>query len=877
MVVDCLLPARVQQMGQKFTYLAPRRAIKTTQSDCAIRGGEYTAYDRSNYATALKIWLPQAEAGDPVAQTYVGEIYEKGLGIQADYRLAAAWYRKAAAQGYSRAMINLGFLHESGLGVDQDIVVAMNWYRKASGLAEADLEYVSTIERAKRKAAVDETVRLRGQVGELQGRVAELQQELETRQSRLKSERDRAAMLRSQLQRARQKATASAAPGSVAETARLKQELAGANADKQKLSAALASQEARIQSLQSSLSSKEKEVSNARQALNESKAALTAASGRMQNAQGKSKVSAAEMARIKADQEQQSRKVAELESRLSRLSKEYDNEKTELSRQLEQSRQEQGRLQKRLSGAELAQQEAEELNRKLAGVQKQNSKLQQSLAASQSRETQLKTQLAKASDRTDSAQLEKDLRIAREESQALKQQADSARAEQLRLQQALMQAQLGEGDATEQVAILESRLAETESSIAEQEREVAKLKKAAAAPAAAPKEVAANKVIATVAAGPEIEIIDPPMSVTRSVPTLFAPPSSRMIEVIGKITPAEDLLTFKINGKKQALNENGLFQMKQSLGDKEMPVQMLAIDRKGQKTELKFLMVPSSKGAASPPPNKRGSNEKGKSVIDFGNYHALIIGNEDYQNLSDLSTPVNDAKTIDSVLRSKYGYKTTLLINATRYQILSALNKLRETLTENDNLLIYYAGHGELDSVNLRGFWLPVDAEPDNSANWISNVAITDTLNIMSAKHVLVVADSCYSGSLTRAAIARLRGGMSAERKNRWYKTMAKARTRTVLTSGGVQPVLDSGGGDHSIFAKAFISSLRGNGEILEGYQLYRSVLQKVKVDTKRLNVEQNPQYAPLKYAGHEAGEFFFLPKSLQSKRRGLNRVAMVE
>ena len=118
---------------------------------------------------------------------------------------------------------------------------------------------------------------------------------------------------------------------------------------------------------------------------------------------------------------------------------------------------------------------------------------------------------------------------------------------------------------------------------------------------------------------------------------------------------------------------------------------------------------------------------------------------------------------------------------------------------------------------------------------------------------------------------------MSAERKNRWYKTMARARTRTVLTSGGVQPVLDSGGGDHSIFAKAFISSLRGNGEILEGYQLYRSVLQKVKVDTKRLNVEQNPQYAPLKYAGHEAGEFFFLPKSLQSKRRGLNRVAMVE
>src|SRR5437762_11778650 len=112
LIVDCLLPGQVRQLGTGVTYMAPRRAIKTTGSDCAIRGGEYVAYDRSNYATALKAWLPSAQTGDKVAQTYVGEIYEKGLGTAPNYAEAATWYQKAANQGYARALINLGFLYE---------------------------------------------------------------------------------------------------------------------------------------------------------------------------------------------------------------------------------------------------------------------------------------------------------------------------------------------------------------------------------------------------------------------------------------------------------------------------------------------------------------------------------------------------------------------------------------------------------------------------------------------------------------------------------------------------------------------------------------------------------------------------------------------
>ena len=119
------------------------RPIKTSAQDCRIRGGEYVAYDRADYATALKVWLPLAQQGDPNAQNTVGDIYQKGSGLAPDYALAAAWYQKSADQGYSPAEINLGLLYEKGLGVPRDQLKALDWYRKASGLQEGQIQLAS--------------------------------------------------------------------------------------------------------------------------------------------------------------------------------------------------------------------------------------------------------------------------------------------------------------------------------------------------------------------------------------------------------------------------------------------------------------------------------------------------------------------------------------------------------------------------------------------------------------------------------------------------------------------------------------------------------------------------------------------------------------
>src|SRR5688572_21463932 len=115
-IVDCLLPGQVRQLGNS-TFLSQRRPIRTTASECSIRGGEYVAYDRADLASALRVWMPAAEAGDPEAQTNVGEIYERGLGLPPDHALAAQWYQKAADKAYARALFNLGTLYEQGLGV----------------------------------------------------------------------------------------------------------------------------------------------------------------------------------------------------------------------------------------------------------------------------------------------------------------------------------------------------------------------------------------------------------------------------------------------------------------------------------------------------------------------------------------------------------------------------------------------------------------------------------------------------------------------------------------------------------------------------------------------------------------------------------------
>lgn len=606
LVVDCLLPGQVRQLGSALTYLTPRRPIKTSAKDCEIRGGEYASYDRADYRTALKVWLETARLGDAESQVNVGEIFEKGLGTEPNYALAAEWYRKAAAQGNTRGAINLGYLYEKGLGVEKNSVEALNWYRKASGLDNDDLQFASTLE-------------------------AQTQQKLGKLSQELAQSRREATALR-------------------------------------------------------------KKVQSTQIALHEKQTALA---------------------------------VYERDA-----SKESANDTNQRNTELQKRRQ-----------------QIQELKSAASSFQQKLDKLEKTALADQ---------------------------------------------------------------------------------------------------------------------GPTIELLDPPLALTRGIPTVRLRSAIKERIIVGKVIPPGEVSSLTVNGHREQVDSFGIFQVPVTIKPAVTPVSVVAIDKQGQRAAINFQLIPSTSiatvTAALPEPTKAHPVAR-PSGIDFGQYYALVIGNNRYANFPHLESAINDAKMVDTVLQDKYGFKTTLLLNADRYTILSALSELRNKLTDKDNLLIYYAGHGELDSDNERGHWLPVDAEFNNPANWISNTDITDIINTIAANHVLVVADSCYSGALTRSSLARLAPDLPDNLRMKWYKVMAASKSRTALTSGGLEPVLDSGTGHHSIFAKAFLDALQNNQSILEAYGIFRDVSTNVMKNAAKLGITQTPQYAPIRHSGHEAGEFLFVPK----------------
>jgi TPR repeat protein len=254
--------------------------------------------------------------------------------------------------------------------------------------------------------------------------------------------------------------------------------------------------------------------------------------------------------------------------------------------------------------------------------------------------------------------------------------------------------------------------------------------------------------------------------------------------------------------------------------------------------------------------------------INFGTYYALVIGNNDYKHLENLETAVSDASAVAELLKNKYGFRVTLLTNATRKQISSELNRFRKRLFENDNLLIYYAGHGVYDEDTKTGYWQPVDAEKDDDTEWIANDRVTRVLKGLRSLNVMVVADSCYSGTVFRGVGSTK---LTAETKGQMFKRLVEKKTRIALTSGGLEPVVDSiGGSSHSVFAGVFLKILKKSNAILTATRLYQELREQVIPIMDSNGVDQTPEYASLHKSGHDGGDFLFVPKHRISRHSGV-------
>ena len=271
----------------------------------------------------------------------------------------------------------------------------------------------------------------------------------------------------------------------------------------------------------------------------------------------------------------------------------------------------------------------------------------------------------------------------------------------------------------------------------------------------------------------------------------------------------------------------------------------------------------TGKKPAKPTPQSRqvqDADQPKAPGLQPAKYYALVIGNNNYQypGIPKLQTAVKDATDIAKLLQTKYGFNSKLLTNATRDEILTALAGYRKSLTQNSNLLIYYAGHGYLDQDADEAYWFPVDAERDNPSNWISTDDVTRSVRTIPSLHVLVVSDSCYSGAILRdIGSDRPPPGsrLSPEVRAAYIAKKEGSKSRNWMASGSIEPVSDGGPGGHSIFASAILEGLSnmGDNEFAASDLFYSFVQRRVGG-----NSEQLPQYGSIRNSGDGLGDFIF-------------------
>jgi len=247
------------------------------------------------------------------------------------------------------------------------------------------------------------------------------------------------------------------------------------------------------------------------------------------------------------------------------------------------------------------------------------------------------------------------------------------------------------------------------------------------------------------------------------------------------------------------------------------------------------------------------SHQSGK----LGPYRALIIGINDYEDpkIPELATAVDDARTLAELLKERYGFKVTLLLNrkATKGAIYRALRDLASSTKPDDSVLIYYAGHGDLDRTYNDGWWIPADAKGGDPVTYLDNVIVQKSMRSMEARHVLLISDSCYSGTMFGQARA-----MPPVIGKKYYLNLYNEKSRWGMTSGNKTPVSDTGSGGHSVFAYQLLKELKKNEKpYLSTQELYTRIAPIVGN-----NSEQTPICRPIRNTGDQGGEFVFVASS---------------
>jgi hypothetical protein len=246
-----------------------------------------------------------------------------------------------------------------------------------------------------------------------------------------------------------------------------------------------------------------------------------------------------------------------------------------------------------------------------------------------------------------------------------------------------------------------------------------------------------------------------------------------------------------------------------------------------------------------------------KKALQVGSYYALLIGIDNYKGeWAKLDNAVKDAIALEDLLKRKYkfdAFRTLFNDQATRANIIAELEFLIKNVKENDNVLIYYSGHGDFKQELNKGFWVPIDATTASTAQCISNNDIQTYLGGIKSKHTLLISDACFSGDIFRGKTMTI----PYEESGKYFSKIYNLTSRKAITSGGIEPVMDGGRDGHSIFAYYLLKSLTTNdNSMYDAAQLFESI--KIPVVN---NSTQTPNFQPIRDTGDEGGQFIFMKK----------------
>lgn len=253
-------------------------------------------------------------------------------------------------------------------------------------------------------------------------------------------------------------------------------------------------------------------------------------------------------------------------------------------------------------------------------------------------------------------------------------------------------------------------------------------------------------------------------------------------------------------------------------------------------------------------------NNETASTFTDGKYRAIVIGNNAYNDPKKvwrpLKTAVNDARAFADILRHHYGFSDiNLLLNASRKQILSAINKMADKALPEDSILIYYAGHGWRNEKTQEAYWIPVDAVGEDDSYYLSNVRIREKLSVIAstASHSLLISDSCFSGSLLDSR--SIRDLPDADANAAYYHKVSRRRSVQILAAGGQEFVDDNyRRSGHSPFTYFLIKELSLNDK---QYITLSSLALQIEEQVAK-NSQQTPQSGAIRMAGDEGGQFVF-------------------